>query len=617
MGRARTIARRTFLTGAVAIAGGVAFGTYLVRRDPQNPLADGLGPGAATFNPWVKIDAQKITLITPHADIGQGAVHMQATLLAEELDLDLGQFDTEFGEPAPAYHNTALAGEGTPYRITDQGVVARGTLATIGGLAKIIGLQGTGGSSSVADSFDKLRAAGATARETLKLAAAQKHGVEGADLTTKSGAVILPDGTAIPYVDLAADAAAIDPVRDVPLRAASDWRLIGKPTQRSDIRAKSTGTLSYAIDLQLDGMVHAAVRLSPRRSGVRSFDAEAARTMRGVVDVFPITNGLAVLADNTWRAFRAAEAIDVTWQDAAYPAEQADHWKAVEASFTDAHLDTSLRDDGDVESALAADAVRAEYRVPYVAHAPLEPMMALVRVTDDQVEVWTAHQLPRVLQQQVAGVTGHKSGQVVLHNQYAGGSFGNRLECEYVAVAAEIANQVRGTPVKMTFRREEDFAQDFPRPLGMMRGAGDVDSGQVRALALDIASPSPIGSMIGRLGLPQAGPDIQIPAGAWNAPYGIENFRVRAYATPGVAPVSSWRSVGASGAGFFIEGFLDEVIHAAGADPLEERLRLCDWDVARGTLEAVAEMSNWGNPCLKAKGVAWPWSKVLACRWPR
>ena len=602
MGRGRTIARRTFLVGAVAIAGGVAFGTYIVRRLHDNPLAEGLEEGAATFNPWVRIDAEKITLITPHVDIGQGAAHMQALLIAEEMDLEIGQYETDFGAPAAAYYNTVLGGEGAPFTVTDDSLGARSVRSMMGALGKVIGLQGTGGSTSVPDSFDKLRAAGATARETLKAAAAEVHGFDVADLRTAGGHVILPDGTEVPYTALASVAAGIAPVTDVPLRDPSEWRLIGTEMQRQDILAKSTGAQTYGIDLKAEGMVHAALRLSPRRSAVLSYDATEALAMRGVSQVLEVTNGLAVIADNTWRAFRAAEAIEVDWAPAAYPAEQAEHWEALEASFTEDNLDRVWRGDDGVEAGITDAALAVEYRAPYVAHQPLEPLNALVTVTDERVEVHTAHQMPRFLQQQVAKVTGHDADQVVLHNQYAGGSFGHRLELDYVTLAAEIANRMRGTPVKLTFSREEDFASDFPRHIGLARASGAVADGRVTAMAMDIAAPSVIRSQMGRLGIGVPGPDSQIVAGAWNAPYALDALRVRAYAAPGLAPVSSWRSVGASSAGFFIESYLDELIHAAGADPMEERLRLVNWDVARGTLEAVAEMSDWGAALPEGKG---------------
>lgn len=610
MSRAGKIARRSFLIGSAAIAGGVAFGVYAVRTPHDNPLAAGLGAEEATFNPWVRISPERITLITPHADLGQGVMHMQATLIAEEMDLDLGQFETAFGPPAPAYYNRALADEAASYlaAITP---LSRDTLGgTLGGALKLAGQQVTGGSSAVPDSFDKLREAGAVARETLKAAAAAETGIPVTELTTRAGAVVLPDGTELPYTSLAARAATIEPVTDVTLRDPSEWRLIGTPMQRSDIIAKSTGQQRYGIDLQMEGMVHAAVRLSPRRSALISHDATAARKMRGVLDVVEITDGIAVLADNTWRAFQAAQAIRAEWAPAAYPAEQEAHWTEVAESLENAdRRNLTWRDDGDVAAALAGGApIEAEYRAPYVAHQPLEPLNAIVRVTDDRVEVWTAHQMPRVVQAAVAGITGHDPDQVVFHNQHSGGSFGHRLEVDFVRQAAEIANTRRGTPVKLTYSREEDFAQDFPRPLAMARGRGTVAEGRVTALDMHVAAPEVIVSQLGRLGLPAfaARPETQIAAGIWNAPYGIADFRVQDYAVPGLAPTSSWRSVGASTGGFFLESCLDELIHAAGADPMEERIRLCTDPVARACLEAVAEMSGWGGEmgANRGRGVA-------------
>lgn len=192
MGRARTIARRTFLVGSAAILGGVAFGTYLVKRSLPNPLEADLADGEATFNAWVKIDADTITLITPHADLGQGVVSSQAALIAEEMDLDFGQFETSFGTPSSAYYNTGFADGGAPFMATDDSFKADAVRSVLSGVLKIAGLQGTGGSTSMPDSFEKLRHAGAVARETLKLAASQQTGVPVSELTTRSGAVILP-----------------------------------------------------------------------------------------------------------------------------------------------------------------------------------------------------------------------------------------------------------------------------------------------------------------------------------------------------------------------------------------------------------------------------------------
>ena len=605
MGKLKTLARRTFLIGSVAIGGGVAFGTYMVQRPHANPNADDLAAGEVSFNPWVKIDADKITLITPHNDIGQGAVSMQAALIAEEMDLEWGGFETSFGEPAAAYYNTAMASDGAPVLPWDEGLGARAIRGAMGGLIKLIGLQGTGGSTSVPDSFTKLREAGAMARETLKLAASQKTGIAVSDLSTKGGKVIFPDGAELAYTELAADAANLDPVQGTPLRDPSTWRLVGAQMPRLDITAKSTGTQVYGIDLELDGMVRASVRMNPRKGGVlNGFDASAAKGMTGIDQVVEITGGVAVIAKNTWYAIQALDAIDYDWGPAPYPAEQADHWQALADGMTDDAVDQTWLDNGDASADIeGATSLEAEYRAPYVAHQPLEPLNAIVKVDGDTVEVWTGHQIPRFLQAEVAKVTGHEADQVVLHNQYSGGSFGHRLEFEHIKQCAEIAVKMPGVPVKLTYSREEDFAQDFPRQISMSRSRGQVKDGKVVSLDAQIIATSAIRSQMGRIGQPVPGPDPQLAAGIWQQPYGFDNVRIRTYDAKGLSPVSSWRSVGASSNGFFGEGFLDELIHAAGADPLMERIRLCtEDDVSRKVLEAVGEMSNWGEELPKGTG---------------
>lgn len=608
MGRIKTIARRSFLIGSAAIVGGVAFGAYMVKRDPENPLSADASAGDAVFNPWVKINADGIMLVTPHTDLGQGATTMQAMLIAEELDVDLDQITTTPGVPAAAYYNTALAGESVPFRSNDDSFAANTMRNTMGAVMKVLGAQVTGGSSSVPDSFDKLRRAGAVARETLKAAAASETGIDVSQLSTERGAVVLPDGTRMDYTALAIRAAQTDPVTDVELRDPSQWRLIGKPLQRMDIAAKSTGTQTYSIDLKIDGMVHASVRMNPRKGALMlGFDASGAEGMRGVSQIIGLPYGVAVIADNTWRAFRALEEIECDWAEAPFPAEQTDHWAAVAGSFTPDHLDKEWRHDGDVDAALeGADTVEAEYRAPYVAHQPLEPLSAVVTVTDERVDIWAAHQMPRFVQQRVAAQLDMETDQIFVHNQYAGGSFGHRLEFDNIDVAVDVAREVAGTPVKLTFRREEDFAQDYNRQIGMARGRGAHADSKVTALDLDIATVSSSRSQSSRLGAPVPGPDTQIAAGAWNMRYAVPDLRVRAYAVPELAPTSSWRSVGASTAGFFAESFLDELIHAAGADPMAERLRLVNDPDARAVLEAVAEMSNWGSPLgpRQGRGVA-------------
>ena len=612
MSRLGTIARRTFLIGTAAVAGGVAFGVYAARRPFPNPNLADLPEGAASFNPWVIVDSEAVTLIAPHGDLGQGAFSSQAALIAEELDIGLDQVDISFGVPDRAYYNTAFADAGAGafgYMSVDDGFGAQAARTFVGAVIKLtMPMMGTGGSTMTPDSFDKLRNAGAVARETLKLAASQETGVPVDQLRTARGAVILPDGAELPYTSLAAKAATVEPVEGVTLRDPSEWRLLGKPMLRVDTVAKSTGTQDFGVDFKAEGMVYATVCTNPNRgAGMNGYDADVAKGMRGVLDVIEITNGVAVIADNTWRAINALRTIDFDWQDAPYPAEQPEHWAALEKSFNDAQLNAEARNDGDVTAVIPAGAEVREYRSPYVAHAPLEPLNATVLVTDDRVDVWTGHQMQTLLVSHVATVTGVPEENVHLHNMFMGGSFGHRLEFEHVKQAAEVAMQMKGVPVKMTYSREEDFAQDFPRHITIGRVSGAVADGQVRAIDVQIAAPSVIGSQMGRAGISVPGPDSQLHEGAWDNPYfNLPDFRVRSYRAPDLAPVSSWRSVGAAPNGFIFDTALDELIHEAGADPLEERIRLMGHEQSVKVLEAVGEMSTWGEslPDGTGKGVA-------------
>ncbi len=604
MGKIKTIARRSFLTGSAAIVGGVAFGVYRYKTPYANPLLNGLPEGEAALTAYVKIDASGITLITPRADSGQGAYSVQAILIAEELDVELDQINVDPGMPDKAYYNTALGADGAPFAPTDDSFAANTTRAVMDSMMKFAGMQITGGSTTVPDSYEKLRVAGAVARETLKMAAAEKTDIAVADLRTKSGKVITPDGTEIRYEDLAAIAATLDPVEDVALRDPNTWRILGKQHQRYDTVAKSTGTQAYSIDFKRDGMVHAMVRTNPRRGGeMISFDDTEAKAMRGVQKVLPITGGVAVVADNTWRAIQAANAVEIEWGAAPYPAEMDAHWQALSDSFNDDQQDSRQRDDGDVVAALdGADVIEAEYRAPYLAHAPLEPISAVVEVSEDRVDVWTGTQIPRFVQTNVSKVTGVDFDDVHVHVLMMGGSFGHRLEGRIVKEATEVAMQMPGIPVKLTYSREEDMAHDDTRQIAMGRGRGSVKNGQVETMDLGIAMPSVVASQMGRQGLSLPGPDTQIVAGAWEQPLSIPNYRITGYRAPELAPISSWRSVGASTNGFFHDVFLDELIHAAGADQMEERLRLCWHEPSRKVLEKVAEMSNWGAPLAPKKG---------------
>ncbi len=603
------VSRRRFLIGSAAIAGGVAFGAYVATRPPGNPLLKDLKQGEAAITAFIKITSNGITFIVPRADVGQGIASTQAFLIAEELDVDPNEVTLDPGQPHPVYVNAKIASNSLPFQPMDDGFIPQTVKGLMESVARLSGAQFTGGSSSVSDLHEKLRRAGATARETLKLAAAKRFDVPSSSLTTDSGCIVLPDQRRIAYTELAADAALLDPVTDVDLRAPESWRKLGKDFTRTDIVPKSTGAQSYGIDVRLPNMLHATVRANPGRgeSYERYQDVDAVN-QRGVHSIIEVTDGLAVLANNTWRAFKAAEAIEVSWRQPEYPGSSREMWQVLEDAHVEENIDSRLRDDGDTDEVFETeDTITAEYRSPLLAHAAMEPLSATVLVEMDSVEVWTATQVPTAVRDAAAEITGVDPDNVTLHVLPAGGSFGRRLDHDYVIQAIEVACSVPGIPVKTTWSREEDMRRDFPRPLHLARGKGAVKDGKVLSYELDTISPSLAESWFSRVFIVPPGPDTLLVWGAYDQPYAIPNYRVTGYKAPSLLPIGSWRSPGACSNSFFHESFLSELIEAAGADPLLERLRLISDPVSRGVLEAVGDMCNWSGPDIGAgrgRGIA-------------
>ena len=608
------VGRRALLIGSAVVAGGVLFGWRVAAREHDNPLLPLLEPGEAALTPFVRIGPDGVTVIVPRNEVGQGVQSALARLVAEELDLDWGGFAVEHGPPAPAYYNAALGGEGIPFASTDESLAARTLRAGTVIAARVLGLQITGGSSSVADAFDRMRLAGASARETLKRAAALRLEVDQAALRTGGGAVIAPDGRRLPYSDLALEASALEPVEADP-KPRAEWRLIGKPHPRPDLAAKSTGTQRYGIDVTMPGMMHAAVRTSPMRSGMASFDDTDARAVPGVRDVIEIEDGLAVIAADTWSAFKGVEALEVTWNAADRPADDAGLRAELVRTLQDGtSRDSRFLDLGDIEVRLAdvkrmplaegggrvvegdPATVTAVYAVPYLAHAPLEPMTATALYTGNALTIWTATQVPGFARQAAARIAGLDEDDVTLNVLPAGGSFGRRLEDDWIRQAVHIAKAMPEVPVKLTWSREHDMTHDFPRPMALAAGRAAATAEGVEAFDLDVAASSVFASQMGRIGFPVAGPDIAIVAGAWDQPLAIPHYRVTGHRAPDMVPVSSWRSVGASGNGFFHECLLDEICRAAGLDPLAERMRLARDELSLRTLQAVGELSGWDGP---------------------
>ncbi|WP_121634381.1 xanthine dehydrogenase family protein molybdopterin-binding subunit [Tropicibacter alexandrii] len=583
------IARRTFLFGAVAVAGGAAFGAWYVTRPAANPL----DPENGALNPFVVINADGITLIAPRAEMGQGTQTTWAALIAEELDVTLDQVRIEHGPPAQAYYNGALMAEGLPHKGYDASAFQHSLGEAMGVMGKVFSMQVTGGSTAMKDGFERMRVAGAGAREMLKAAASARLGVPVGDLTTAEGAVTAPDGTVIPYTDLAADAVQQDTGK-IRLRDPSDWTILGKPQNRFDIPGKSTGTAQFGIDTRLPGMRFAAVRLSPTRAGIKSYDAFEAARMPGVDKIVEIPGGLAAIASNTWLAMKAVESVPVEWQtDAAYPATTDLMFEALETAF-DAEPDSTLRSTG--ETAPENPHIEVEYRVPFLAHATMEPMNATAWFDGTKLRIWCGNQGPTFLRDACADAAGIDAENVEVNVTLMGGGFGRRGEFDYAVIATHVAKAVPGTPVNVVWSREEDMTHDYYRPPAIARMRGMVENGLPTHFDAAVSSPSISAQALDRwMGFAPSGPDKGIVDGIYNQPYGIPNYHVRGHKAEIAPPLGFWRSVGASYNGYFHECFMDELAHEAGADPLEMRLKLTrdEWLPAFYCLEAVRDMSGW------------------------
>ena len=608
MGRIAKIARRTFLLGSVAVAGGVAFGYYKYKQPFKNPLDADLANGEAALTPFVKIAKDGITVYSAKSEMGQGVMTTMAALVAEELEVDLDQITVEHAPAGYAYYNAAVAEEAVPFLPFDHSTTAefvRGFMDVPGKL--LLAMQITGGSSSVPDGYERLRKAGAAARMVLVEAAAQKLGVPATSLKAERGEVVAPDGARVPYTELATLAGAIEPPADPPLKPKSEWRLLGKSLDRVDMVAKTTGSAEFGIDVRRDDMLYATVRLNPRIGGeMVGFDAAAAKGMRGVKKIAPVRNGVAVIATNTWYAMEAARAIEFDWGPAPYPHDVEEHYAALEASFTEELEDSRQRDDGDVDAILPANAEVKTYRAPYLAHAAMEPLNATVLVGRDSIDIWTGTQNQTMARKHAADALGFDEMNVRVHTTYLGGGFGRRGEIDFSTIATEVAALIPGVPVKTTLSREEDMCQDMYRPAAAARARVTAKDGKIDAIDFKCAAPAAAAEGMKRLGISLPGPDVTIVQSAWEQPYAPAAYRATGYRAPTMLPVGFWRSVGASQNAFFMETALDELAAENGLDPVAMRLATMDHEPSRKVIEAVSEMASWGGEVApgRAKGMA-------------
>ncbi|SIS85069.1 xanthine dehydrogenase family protein molybdopterin-binding subunit [Phaeovulum vinaykumarii] len=596
--RARRMGRRAFLVGSVLTGAGVAFGVHTAARRLPNPLR-----GDGVMNPWLVIGPDGPVVVVPRAEMGQGVTTTLAALVAEELDADWDAIRVIHGPPAAAYFNRVILRPALPfaeYR-TSALVEALGTATEV--LPKAMGMQITGGSTSTVDGFTPMRAAGATAREALKAAAAERLSLPVADLKTVSGHVVAPDGRRLAYADLAPDAAGRDMGR-IALRPAADWRLLGRALPRKDMAAKVTGAAVYGLDIRLEGMRFATLARPPVCGGTLArHDAKAAQAVPGVERVLPLGGGIAVVARNSWAALKGLEAAAPEWETPAdAPDTDAIH-EGLARAISGGLANSRLVSRGGEPP---ADTPVLEYRLPPLAHATMEPMNATALFQGGRLHLWAGCQTPEIARHAAARVLGIAPDLVALEVPFLGGGFGRRLETDFVTLAAELAGQMPGVPVQLFFSREEDMTHDFYRPPLLARARIWTDAQGGPGLHLDLATQSVTRSAGRRMtGLPSTGPDKIGVEGAFDQPYALPNLRVRGHLADLPLPVGFWRSVGHSANSFVLESALDELAHLSGRDPFEMRHALIapeDPSAAR-VLARAAQNAGWGQDG-RALGIA-------------
>jgi isoquinoline 1-oxidoreductase beta subunit len=580
-----TLTRRGFLVVGSAAGAGLLIGIQLsgCKKKGSKPTPPGEVPakpaGPAPLAPqtevtaWVRIGTDDVvSFMVPEAEMGQGVLTSFPMILADELDADWTKVRSE---QAPA----------------DE---AR------------YGPQSTGGSTSIRTGFERVRVAGATARAMLVGAAAARWQVDAAACTVRDGVVShAASKQSARFGELAEDAAK-QPVPEQPaLKDPKEFRIVGTPAKRLDIPAKVDGTAVFGIDIEQPGMLIAQVEHCPIFGGaLGSVNSAAAEAVDGVRKVLTIPTGVAVVADHFWAARKGREALEVTWD--ARGSDKLSSASILAMCKAAAGKGAVARSDGDVRKALgrAKQRIDAVYDVPYLAHAPMEPLSCTAIITADRCEVWTSTQSPGRARTLAAEISGLDEGKVTLHTALLGGGFGRRSHSDFVADALHIARAMPGTPIKLVWSREDDIRGGFYRPMAYNELSGGLDAeGWPVAWEHRIASPA----ILSAFGPLENGIDRTSVEGASNLPYAIADQRVT-YANVEV-PISTWfwRSVGSSQNAFVTECFLDELAAAGGKDPVEVRRRLLKNAPRHArVLEAAVEKAGWGTPLPegRARGVA-------------
>lgn len=573
------ISRRAFLTTTGVVGGGllVAFQFPAVRE-----MVSGLGtPSGPAFEPnaWLAVRPDgTVRILVDEMEMGQGVITAMPMIVAEELDVDWESVEVEYGPKDPSTWPRGIS---------------------------------TGGSTSTRTGWVPLRRAGAQAREMLKSAAAQEWGVDVSELTTGSGRVRHDaSGREREYGDLVEAASALPVPEEPPFKDPSEYRILGQRIPRVDTPEKVDGSKVFGIDVQVDGLATAVVERSPVFGGtLTDYDASGAEASPGVRSVVRISSGVAVVANDTWSAMQARDALTTEWDEG--------EWSVLTTEGLDERLRSvsrgptaEARHDGNADTALAGTVrrIEADYHVPYLAHATMEPMNCTAWVKDDgSVEVWAPTQAASASQQVAAQVAGVEPAQVTIHSIPMGGGFGRRSNTDFVREAVEISRELGG-PVKVVWSREDDTRGGYYRPIAFHRFAAGLGAdGMPVAWDHTVTAPSIFYQLRPAALERSGGVDGDALAGAQALPYAIPNLRVSYARLPVDVPLWWWRAVGHSHNGFTTECFLDELAYAAEVDPAEYRRRLlADHPRHAGVLERVVQESGWGGslPEGRARGLS-------------
>jgi isoquinoline 1-oxidoreductase subunit beta len=565
-----TLSRRALLKGSAVVGAGLVIGFRL----PLDAAAQAAGVFAP--NQWVSIDRDGVvTIINSVPEMGQGSLTTMPMIIADELDADLSKIKIEQAPANPKLYANPITGN-----------------------------QSYGGSRGVRDHIAMLRKMGASARQMLKEAAAKEWNVPESEVDTDLGTVIhRPTGRKLLYGQLVDGASKLPVPQNPTLKTRDQFRYIGKEgNQRFDVPSKTDGKAVYGMDVKVPGMLVASVERCPVFGGKpQSFDAAAAKAVKGVREVVPVTNGIAVVGDNFWAALNGRRALKVKWDEGALAAvSSADITREYQSLVK--QPGKVARKVGDAEAALTGGGkvTEATYQVPFLEHACMEPMNATAHVTRDACVIWAPTQNPGGSQATAAKITGLPVEKVMVNTTLLGGGFGRRGEIDFITDAVETSKAV-GAPVKVVWTREDDIQHGFYRPAtyNVFRAALD-ERGTPVAWWNRIVGP---GILLQKGRAPKGTIDPAAVSGAQDIPYDIANIQVEWTEKDFGIPVGFWRSVGSSQNAFITESFMDELAHAAGKDPYEYRRALLSKAPRhKGVLELAATKANWGSPLPAGQG---------------